>query len=154
MLMNRFFFFLESLLLKAVFCFGFGLNELSLLSWLNKLYHILKYNQNFWAHSSNWGSEPCSGTAVTSLDDTGYHVTCTSTMISLACFCFLPHTVEKRRIPWTEEPGGLQSMWSQRVGRDWVTNTFTFIEKRRYSVVTNRCFETLPIASCRKQANN
>ena len=24
-------------------------------------------------------------------------------------------------IPWTEEPGGLQSMGSQRVGHDWVT---------------------------------
>ena len=24
-------------------------------------------------------------------------------------------------IPWTEEPGGLQSMGSQRVGQDWVT---------------------------------
>ena len=30
------------------------------------------------------------------------------------------------RIPWTEEPGGLQSMGSQRVGRDWATNIFTF----------------------------
>ena len=30
------------------------------------------------------------------------------------------------RIPWTEEPGGLQSMGSQRVGQDCVTNTFTF----------------------------
>ena len=30
------------------------------------------------------------------------------------------------RIPWTEEPGGLQSMESQRVGHDWQTNTFTF----------------------------
>ena len=30
------------------------------------------------------------------------------------------------RIPWTEEPGGLQSMGLQRVGHDWVTNTFTF----------------------------
>ena len=29
------------------------------------------------------------------------------------------------RIPWTEEPGGLQSMGSQRVGHDWATNTFT-----------------------------
>ena len=29
------------------------------------------------------------------------------------------------RIPWTEEPGGLQSMGLQRVGHDWVTNTFT-----------------------------
>ena len=23
------------------------------------------------------------------------------------------------RIPWTEEPGGLESMGSQRVGHDW-----------------------------------
>ena len=30
------------------------------------------------------------------------------------------------RIPWTEEPGGLQSMGLQRVGYDGVTNTFTF----------------------------
>ena len=30
------------------------------------------------------------------------------------------------RIPWTEEPGGLQSMGSQRVVHDWVTNTLTF----------------------------
>ena len=29
------------------------------------------------------------------------------------------------KIPWTEEPGGLQFMGSQRVGHDWVTNTFT-----------------------------
>ena len=27
------------------------------------------------------------------------------------------------RIPWTEEPGGLQSMGLQRVGHDWATNT-------------------------------
>ena len=27
------------------------------------------------------------------------------------------------RNPWTEEPGGIQSMGSQRVGPDWVTNT-------------------------------
>ena len=27
------------------------------------------------------------------------------------------------KISWTEEPGGLQSMGSQRVGHDWVTNT-------------------------------
>ena len=27
------------------------------------------------------------------------------------------------RIPWTEEPGGLQSMGSQRVGHDGATNT-------------------------------
>ena len=27
------------------------------------------------------------------------------------------------RIPWTEEPGGPQSTGSQRVGRDWATDT-------------------------------
>ena len=27
------------------------------------------------------------------------------------------------KIPWTEEPGGLQSKGSQRVGYDWATNT-------------------------------
>ena len=29
------------------------------------------------------------------------------------------------RIPWTEGPGGLQSMGLQRVGHDWATNTYT-----------------------------
>ena len=29
------------------------------------------------------------------------------------------------RIPWTEEPGGLQSMGSQRVGHDWTTKHST-----------------------------
>ena len=29
------------------------------------------------------------------------------------------------RIPWTEAPGGLLSMGLQRVGHDWVINTFT-----------------------------
>ena len=32
----------------------------------------------------------------------------------------------KEKILWTEEPGGLQSMGSQRVGHIWVTNTATF----------------------------
>ena len=31
------------------------------------------------------------------------------------------------RIPWTEEPGRLQSMASQRVGHDWAINTFTHV---------------------------
>ena len=31
-----------------------------------------------------------------------------------------------RRIPWTEEPGGLRSMGSQGVRLDWETNTLTF----------------------------
>ena len=29
------------------------------------------------------------------------------------------------RMPWIEEPGGLQSMGSQRVGYNWVTNRYT-----------------------------
>ena len=32
------------------------------------------------------------------------------------------------RIPQTEEPGGLQSIWSQRVGHDWAhTSTHTTV---------------------------
>ena len=30
------------------------------------------------------------------------------------------------KIPWAEEPGGLQSMGSRRVGHDWETSLFTF----------------------------
>ena len=33
------------------------------------------------------------------------------------------------RIPWTEEPGGLQSMGSQRVRHDQVTNTHKHLTK-------------------------
>ena len=33
------------------------------------------------------------------------------------------------RIPWTEEPGGLQSMGSQRVRHNWVTTTSSSIHK-------------------------
>ena len=31
------------------------------------------------------------------------------------------------RIPWTEEPGVLQSMGSQRIGHDWVIETFPLL---------------------------
>ena len=31
------------------------------------------------------------------------------------------HSIHAWRIPWTEEPGGLQSIDSQRVGHDWPT---------------------------------
>ena len=33
------------------------------------------------------------------------------------------------RIPWTEEPGGLLSMGSQRIGHNWVTNNLLFFRK-------------------------
>ena len=37
------------------------------------------------------------------------------------------------KIPWTEEPGGLQSMGSLRVGHEWATSLslFTFMHWRR-----------------------
>ena len=37
------------------------------------------------------------------------------------------------KIPWTEEPGGLQLMGSRRVGHDWATSLslFTFMHWRR-----------------------
>ena len=37
------------------------------------------------------------------------------------------------KIPWREEPGGLQSMGSLEVGHDWATSLslFTFIHWRR-----------------------
>ena len=31
------------------------------------------------------------------------------------------------RIPWTKEPGGLQSMWSHRVGHDWALSISTYV---------------------------
>ena len=34
-------------------------------------------------------------------------------------------TILAWRIPWTEDPGGLQSMGSHRVEHDWVTHTHT-----------------------------
>ena len=45
-----------------------------------------------------------------------------------------PHSSTRDwKIPWTEEPGGLQSMGSQRVGHDWATSLslFTFLHWRR-----------------------
>ena len=40
------------------------------------------------------------------------------------------------RIPWTEKPGRLHPMGSQRVGHDWITNTFTlnFSLKLQHSI--------------------
>ena len=40
-------------------------------------------------------------------------------------------SVLARRIPWTEEPGKLQSMGSQRVRHDWGTNIFTFTSVKK-----------------------
>ena len=45
------------------------------------------------------------------------------------------------RIPWTEEPGRLQSMGSQRIGHDWATNTLT--------VCTSHCRPYFPLCALR-----
>ena len=47
------------------------------------------------------------------------------------------------RIPWTEEPGGLPSMESQRVGHDWVTNTFIFFPRLTVTKILYRGREEL-----------
>ena len=44
-----------------------------------------------------------------------------------------------RRIPWTEEPGRLQSMASQRVGHNWVTNTLTSFSRLLKSIWQQVC---------------
>ena len=50
------------------------------------------------------------------------------------------------RIPWTEEPGGLQAMGLQRVRHNWATShTHTHTQVRKYSVVNEdsgvSCFD-------------
>ena len=41
-------------------------------------------------------------------------------------------------IPWTETPGGLQSIGEQRVGHDWGTNTFTLSKGSVLSLTQNQ----------------
>ena len=47
------------------------------------------------------------------------------------------------KIPWTEDPGGLQSMGSLRVGHDWVTSLslFTFMHWRNGNPLQCSCLE-------------
>ena len=61
-----------------------------------------------------------------------YGVAKSRTWLSDFTFTFHFHSLEKAmaphsstlawKIPWAEEPGGLQSMGSQRVGQNWVTD--------------------------------
>ena len=43
------------------------------------------------------------------------------------------------RIPWTEEPSGLQSMGLQRVGHDCATNTLTLCEPQFPCLKRHEC---------------
>ena len=47
------------------------------------------------------------------------------------------------RILWTEEPGGLYSMGSQRVRHDWVTFTFTLYTYMKTLVQKTHTFQCL-----------
>ena len=42
------------------------------------------------------------------------------------------------RIPWTEEPGRLEPMESQRVGHNWVTNYLSFFSTMKGDNVLSR----------------
>ena len=66
-----------------------------------------------------------------------------SVCLHLNCVLYIPHIIGVGdgthssalawKIPWTEEPGGLQSIGSLRVGHDWATSLslFTFMHWRR-----------------------
>ena len=49
------------------------------------------------------------------------------------------------KIPWTEEPGGLQSMGSQRVGHDWATSLspLSDLESHRIMMWLSSCWNAL-----------
>ena len=50
------------------------------------------------------------------------------------------------KIPWTEEPGGLQSTGSQRVGHDWATSLYTLTYQ--FSSVTQSCLTLCDPMNC------
>ena len=58
-------------------------------------------------------------------------------------------TILAWRIPWTEEPGGLQSTGSQRVGHDWrnLPYTRTHTHTHVYSIVCSKPFIWLSLSS-------
>ena len=60
------------------------------------------------------------------------------------------------RIPWTEEPGRLQSMWLQRVRHNWATNTFTFQKtgtcEKRTTKGSFYCLSHVPVGGKKKKA--
>ena len=49
----------------------------------------------------------------------------------------IPSSILAWRIPWTEEPGGLQSIRLQRVGHNWVTNIFTHFQSLKLNKPTS-----------------
>ena len=48
------------------------------------------------------------------------------------------------KIPWTEEPGGLQAMGSQSIGHSWETNTHSGDWRVRQDALTLQLQEVFP----------
>ena len=51
------------------------------------------------------------------------------------------------KIPWTEEPGGLQSMGSQRVRHDWATYSYSYTVKG-FGIVNKAEIDVFLVLSC------
>ena len=51
------------------------------------------------------------------------------------------------RIPWMEEPGGLHSVGSQKVGHNWAPFTFTVCAAFLFPVYFTVCISSLPSVS-------
>ena len=53
------------------------------------------------------------------------------------------------KISWTEEPGGLLSMRSQRVGHDWATNTYLLTVKSGFLLLSQSFLLQTLLKSCK-----
>ena len=51
------------------------------------------------------------------------------------------------KIPWTEQPGRLQSMGSRRVGHDWATSLYTYTHLQNFKVSKTQIY-TIPKDEC------
>ena len=71
--------------------------------------------------------DPCSSYGKESVCNTGDQVSILTPDDPLEKEMASHSSILARRSPWTEEPGGIQSMGSQRVRHNWVTNTTTII---------------------------
>ena len=85
---------------------------------------------------SNWSNisfKTCVTLLIFFLDDLSIGVNAELSPSLLLCYYWFPHSsILAWKIQWMEEPGRLQSMGLQRVGRDWATSfTFTFMHWRR-----------------------
>ena len=92
---------------------------------------------------NSWSSAFLSSFSVVSVLDFGHSIKCVVVSHCYLVFDFLDDISEKAmaphssslawKIPWAEEPGGLQSIGPHRVGHNWATSLslFTFMHWRR-----------------------